>query len=280
MTTKLLRLMASLMLMVLLVRCDKPTVDRNEQDHATVLDSGEEKIIHGFDAPQRLFFVKIHVYLPRGRYILCGGVIVGRYHVLSAAHCFDSGNPFDVFVGDFAKSRDNGKPMKGKVKIHEKWSRSLLINDIAIVKLYKPVSPSRVLKMCNDSHARDNIAVCGLGRTIPDVKNSWSVRLLETHIQENRSCIFNNEIDQSKTICFSTTLDSTGRHYGACKGDSGGPSFPLDNDYNPKCAYGLVSYGGLPNGDLLCLTDEVHTRVSAYKEWIEEQMCINWIEPS
>ena len=81
------------------------------------------------------------------------------------------------------------------------WSRSLLINDIAIVKLYKPVSPSRVLKMCNDSHARDNIAVCGLGRTIPDVKNSWSVRLLETHIQENRSCIFNNEIDQSKTVC-------------------------------------------------------------------------------
>ena len=45
----------------------------------------------------------------------------------------------------------------------------------------------------------------------------------------------------------------------------GSPTYPIDDDGNPICIYGLVSYG--PKS---CDEYSIHVRVQAYLDWIVE----------
>ena len=59
---------------------------------------------------------------------------------------------------------------------------------------------------------------------------------------------------------------------GACFGDSGSPLFTLDENQQPTCVYGVVSFGSL-----ICKgTRSFFTRVPFYAEWIDETIKENY----
>jgi len=75
----------------------------------------------------------------------CGGVIVDKNHILSAAHCFEDGedgplNVTNVLVYVGSTKQNMGTMYKVKnVKIHESYETAKYINDIAVITLSQDI---------------------------------------------------------------------------------------------------------------------------------------------
>merc|ERR1711879_109408 len=172
-----------------------------------------------------------------------------------------------VLVGDFSNPKSHEFSIPAKVKINPNFTGSPEYhNDVAVLKLSKSVSSSRILPMCTESYSNYSIAVCGMGRT------EWNdpktpTQLQETEEEEKSRCDPYNPYFINKTqVCLAPIK---GKSYsGLCFGDSGGPVYPLSpSSGQPICVYGIPSYGqGHCDGVTLC------TRVSAYRNWIDQQM--------
>jgi len=245
----------------------------------------ERAIINGYNAPYRPFYVRLEMtgskVDPLGGG--CGGTIIGRQHVLTGAHCFRDDNtniPYDwglveVYVGDMSHpnfestvtilSAINHTVHPGYTGYTEQGY------DVAVLKLNQTVSKANVLPLCTESYAQGYpLAVCGFGETIAEDIHSDPAQLKEAQVQEldtSGSCgndyMFNKELQ----ICMGPL---PGRTYSlTCQGDSGGPAFPLDMGV-PICVYGTVSFGATPYAT--CDGDVVLSRVSAYADWIKEQV--------
>ncbi|XP_075262585.1 urokinase-type plasminogen activator-like [Convolutriloba macropyga] len=96
----------------------------------------------------------------------------------------------------------------------------------------------------------DTIAVCGMGTIVPGGPKKIPVALVEVELKE--------------TDCGPCVLD--GDYKSSCRGDSGGPAYPLSGT-KATCLYGVVSFG---SG--YCDGWGVYTRISYYKNWIESHM--------
>jgi len=226
-------------------------------------------IINGYDAPNRPFYVEI---LWNGSFT-CGGTVIKKNFVLTAAHCFyhRGDGRIDILVGDFSNPNSKKTRISAKAIINPSYNGVASYNvgpikyDVAVLKLSKSVSSSRILPMCTKSYSDYTIKVCGLGRTnATDTNSADPPQLKETELQEKSSC---EEFDRNTQICLGTIKGGGD----SCMGDSGGPAFPLSpSSGQPICVYGIVSYGA-DNGPL-CGGDTIYTRVSAYRNWIDQQL--------
>merc|ERR1712004_15986 len=220
-------------------------------------------IINGYNAPERPFYVKILL----DGWFTCGGTLIEKNFVLSAAHCFYDKDykGIDVLLSDFTDPNSELTLIP---------TRRLIINpgyngqydqgnDVAVLKLYQSVSSSRILPMCTKSYSKYTIGICGMGRTVADVD---ATQLQETKQEEKSSCSpFDNIFDKNKQVCLAP-INSTS-YSGPCFGDSGGPAYPLSHGI-VMCVYGIASY--VQGGNPPCRGNSVYTRVSAYATWIEQ----------
>ncbi|XP_070494752.1 transmembrane protease serine 9-like [Chironomus tepperi] len=203
----------------------------------------------------------------------CGGSLIADDIVLTAAHCVNKKGkqPIMVRIGrtslDLDDEDDESKHQDIKIKaieIHPNYRTQIKHNDIAIIKLEKPFSPSdSVGTICLASKdAPKDFIVTGFG-TISTNTNKRSDWLLKGKVRESPHDKCKSDFAIRFEIIDSQMCALGGKGVDACEGDSGGPLFYEKNNIN--YLYGITSYG-LGCGFL----PGVYTKVTRYLDWIEK----------
>lgn len=188
----------------------------------------------------------------------CGGTLIRRDIVLTAAHCDPTGFPFAVTIGNF----------KAKVIeriVHPEFNSPRVgANDVALLKLDQLV-PDNVELAPLAIHSPPEgswLTVIGMGTTTIDTYSASStLQKVSLQVLPAAQCsnAYGNFYNDASMLCAA----APGRD--SCRGDSGGP---LLSDTHQ---IGLVSFGRK------CADTKhpgIYMRVEYFLEWIEETACI------
>ena len=250
----------------------------------------------------------------------CGGTLIEWNWVLTAAHCTYEADPAgnhlppiailarDVFVYVGSHDFSGGKKLAVDRVVRHKYQFDSKDNDIALLRLSVPVTPSdKVAKVGLSVPAGQYATVVGWGATekgiLPpeDRKSVKELRFAKVQFKDSAACNKSLNIqlrDRAKQVLqkegwsspqIAAALvkhyplsaqrinsnmvcaggDGGGRYSDACFGDSGGPLvIKSGNGYKQV---GLVSWGP-DDGCGLSKTYGVYTNVIRYLPWIQQEI--------
>lgn len=207
--------------------------------------------------------------------MFCGGSLITRDVILTAAHC--QGPPFDVVVGRHDLQDRDGEEISIIQQVpHPKYNERTTDNDFMLVYLSGAVNANVDLVKLNDDpsvpEVGDLVTVLGWGDTdIRDHVFTSSDVLLKVEV----NCISNDDCEDSKYQSDTyqgqisqNMLCAKSNGQDSCQGDSGGPLvIQKDGD---AVLIGVVSWG------IGCASRHfpgVYARVSKAHEWIKEGVC-------
>jgi len=209
----------------------------------------------------------------------CGGALVARDVVLSAAHC--QGGKYDVVVGRHDLREQDGQVLRMVREVpHPQYNDRTTDNDFMLVYLESPADASYDIITPNSSSngpsVGSSVSVMGWGDT--DIRGDVS-ELSDILMEVDVKVISNSDCDKSsgyidgdyKTYRHGIKSNMLcaqdfGNREDACQGDSGGPLVEGDS------LVGVVSWG------IGCASTSfpgVYARVSQAYGWIEGEICKN-----
>ncbi|XP_067420117.1 mast cell protease 1A-like [Emydura macquarii macquarii] len=230
--------------------------------------AGAGEIIGGQEARPHSRPYMAYLTIQRGRnFTLCGGFLVSKGFVLTAAHC--NGEKITVILGLHNRKKNqeqNRQVMPARTKIpHPEYDTRTNNNDIMLLQLDRNVTLNRYVKPIRLPRANEAVkpgtecSVAGWGRT-GCALTADTLQEVDLEVLKDDAC--RKRPDQSDPHYNPTTMLCAGdpkKDKNSAQGDSGGPLVCKGK------AQGIVSYGPFcPPG--------VYTRVSTFIPWIKEQM--------
>uniref|UniRef100_UPI0037E99BB9 uncharacterized protein n=1 Tax=Semicossyphus pulcher TaxID=241346 RepID=UPI0037E99BB9 len=206
----------------------------------------------------------------------CGGTILNEYIILTAAHCMNQSRFLYIKLGEFDVLVEHGNEAIHHVETiitHNRYKPDTYHNDIALIKLTKPIKFTRfILPACLPEpdfaekvlmRQPDGI-VSGFGRVGEGRQPSTILQRLTVPYVDRLTCIESTQLRISVRM-FCAGYDKESKD--ACQGDSGGPH--VTRYRNTYFVTGIVSWG---EGCARKGKYGVYTQVSKYTRWIREGM--------
>jgi len=263
-----------------------PKTTNKPSKQITNIIGGQEAATHGWPWQIMIFLVRSDSDSDKPKRIHCGGSIISKRYIVTAAHCiFDSQTgrryrrtDFELHAGrhDTNVSEAGSQVLQAeKIIVHNGYESKRFKNDIALIKLKIPMVWSRMVRpVClpkEDPRLGQICVVTGWGKT----KTGHPSRFLQQvymPIADQTVCTNNylqrfNMVVTEKQIC----AGSGDGKKDSCRGDSGGPL--VCRRGSAWSLVGVVSAGtsdcavkGFPG---------IYTRLTAYTEWIADTIKAN-----
>ncbi|XP_070562117.1 transmembrane protease serine 2-like [Ptychodera flava] len=200
--------------------------------------------------------LSVHSLGEGNRKAICGGTILNKEWVVTAAHCVSIRNVVEIIPSPH-------------------YDPKTFDADIALLKLDTPVAFTKYIRpIClplNDNVVTDQedlAVVVGWGTTSKRRRSSDVLREAYLPIVNQQTCVASYERSYVVTDNMFCAGYQTGR-FDSCEGDSGGPLMLQDERSQRYYLYGIVSWGR-PGQCAVRDSYGVYVNVSNFTPWIQE----------